>query len=282
MDLLKDSKSYYHQVKRATNFVHLSALEKPVSGSKWTFADILTFRVILQRQGNEFPPILKTFLPEADKRLKSEAFSAIVALVKQKAWEKSPRDKLRSTGEGFGSFLSHLAEVLEQPWSSEEVRVSNRPKRDDPLPLDYPQSDEEEEWAEEQELELSESSESSDHSHLDQNTINQQYKSEPVTRCLIIEYLQSLAQCTRGLDARPFHLEWTTDEDNFQFQVPSGSGLDSKNDGGLVHRSIDGLRRWARVKPSSCYCSIEAGICTRIPSVLANYAFAGESGTYCR
>lgn len=40
-------------------------------------------------------------------------------------------------------------------------------------------------------------------------------KSETVTNCLIIEYLQHLAKCNSGPNDRKFHLEWATAQDAF-------------------------------------------------------------------
>lgn len=269
MNAPKDAADYNRQVTNAGGkFVHLSTLEKPESGSKWSSADILTFRVVLTTRDDAYPSVLKDFLSVADQRLNTTAFRNIVAVVKTRPWQYSPRNKLRENGNEFGSFLCHLAEVLEPPCSSEGLRVSDRLKTDKNLPQYYPPSDvEADSGAEEQEQEQSESSDNSDRSHEDQDTINRQNKSEMVTGCLIIEYLQSLAQCTKGPDDQEVHLEWTTDEDTFQFQVPSGSSLTSRNDGGLVYRCLDSQGRWTRAKPLCCYCSIEASICTRTLSV---------------
>lgn len=278
IDIPKDIRSYKRAVKAAgINFVPLSRLETPSCGSKWNFADILTFRVILQKQNDEFPSFFYHLRSETGEKLKSKAFRNVAALVAESAWEGSPRDKLRRIGQEFGSFLSYLAEVLEEPWSSQRVPVPDRPKRDKPLQQYYMPSDEEEDSAhsvtstEEQEREMAESSDDSDRSHEDQDTLNRQNKSETVTNCLIVEYLQTLASCTSGSDDRKFHLEWTTDQDAFQFQVPTESGLNTRNDGGLVHRRLDAKGKWARVEPLSCYCSIEARICPRIFSLLIKH-----------
>lgn len=104
--------------------------------------------------------------------------------------------------------------------------------------------------AEERERQIAESGDNSDRSHEDQVRLNQQKKSKTETSFLIIEYLQALARCTRGSDDREFRLEWTTDQDAFQFQVPTGASVTSRNDGGLVHRGVDRQGKWARVKPS--------------------------------
>lgn len=256
-------------------------MKKPESGSKWTFAHILTFRILLQKREDEFPSFLDPLLSAAKEKPKSSAFLDILELLRDSDWSHSSRDTIRETGKKFGPFLGYLAEVIETPWSSEELRVSNRLK---PLPQYHPLIDDEEDFNEdEREQYTSGLSDTTDHSHEDQDALNRQNKSETVTNFLIIEYLQSLAQCTRGPDDRDFHLEWTTDQDAFNIQVPSEEpNLISKNDGGLVHRGADGQRHWARVKPLSCYCSIEASTYTRVRSVLAKHDSEGQSGAFRR
>lgn len=288
MSVPENPRSYHSQVKAAgSNFHPLLTWNTPESGSNWSHAHILTFRVTLKTQEDGYPPILRDFLPAAKSKLKAQAFHKIVELIALKPWLDLPRDKLREMGGEFGSFLSHLGEVDEKPWSSQTVRASDRPKKDTPLPQDYPLSDEDEDVnrsgtsAEEQEWEISGRSDNSDRSLEDQDTLNRQNKSETVTSCLIMEYLQSLAQCTRGPDDREFHLEWTTDQDAFRFPIPTELSVISINDGGLVHRRKDAQKRWARVKPLSCYCSIEVSICTSTLSILlANQVFTGKSGAY--
>lgn len=145
MNVPKDPKSFNRHVKDAgSSFVPLSTLQKPGSGSKWSYADILTFRVVLQRQEEGFPPILDSLYFDADAKLKSEAVQSVAALVKAQAWRSSPRDSLRTTGKEFGSFLSYVGEVLEKPWSSEAVRTSDRQRSGDVLAQNDPLSDEEE------------------------------------------------------------------------------------------------------------------------------------------
>lgn len=275
MNVPRDSKSYERFVKAAGhNFVHLSNLERPGSGSKWNLTDILTFRVLYNRHEDDFPPILKPLRSVADKRLKSKAFRAIVGLVEKQVWKGTPHDELQRIGKDFGSFLSYLAEALETPWTIKEVEVSARPRRDIPQAEYKQESDDEEDLfdfeasADDQEEVIAESSDDSDRSHEDQDTLDRQNKSETVTSALIMEFLKSLAKCTRNSDDRKFRLEWTTDQDTFEFEVPTRAGLVSKNDGGLVHRSLDPYGNWARMTPLSCYCSIEASIWTHIPSVL--------------
>lgn len=247
------------QVQEEGNrFTPLSDLINPRSGSDWNHAELLTFRVLLKRlevskSNIEHPPFLTPHLKEAKIRLGvSDGFQTLLNILREKKWNSLRRTEYRRRGKEFGGFLECLDLAVEEkvlpvaPSMPDRERRNTAPVRHAPLPDD------------EEELFSSDSSQYSDVSHEDYTTIKQQIKSEPVSNSLIIEYLQSLAICISDPeDQSKSSLDWSVDQENLDFQVPTSSALNTRNDGGLTLRCFTN-GKWANTWPLSCYCSVEA------------------------
>lgn len=269
MDLLvpEDEKRYRILAER-TKFTSLSTLETPLAGSKWDLPEILTFRVLRNKGTSDYPQFLSLFYHDATTTLNDwEDFRNLVDILRERDWANSSRTKLRRIGKDFGPFLSHLAEVIEEKplarklptmTTRQSARVSNMNDKapeatlpDKKEELDVSRASDEDQ--------SSGSSEATASSFENQPTLAQQVKTETVPNALIIEYLQSLAMCIcESDDQRNFCLEWSTNQDNLQFPIPKGKFVKTRNDGGLVNRSIAPRGNWTRVLPLTCYCSIEA------------------------
>lgn len=223
---------YTRQIRvEGNNFTPLSNLENPRSGSDWNHAVILTFRILLKESGYGDSQFLSAHLKKARNMLgDSDGFRALISILQTKKWNHSPRAELRRSGKEFGSFLNYLDEAIEEQPLFVAPTTSGREKRKT-APVRYPQQSDdeveplsEEEEAllpdEEEEQSSSEASQSSDVSHEDQTTIKQQIKSESVINSLIIEYLQSLAQCISD-SSRSEEISPRMDYELGQFRVPS-------------------------------------------------------------
>lgn len=271
----QDEREYNNQVKDYKEFELLSTLSKTVAGSKWNYPELLTFRVVGTNSNSKVPNFLSSYYKNATLMLDtSKDFKTLLLALRDPNWTSSSRTELRRIRSCFGPFLSHLADVIEkQPSARMPPNMTTRhsarinDKNDKERAQDAPLSDDEEESEvsgvaeEDQDSQYSESRAMSDSSYASQSTFTQQIKSEAVTNSLIIEYLQSLALCSRKHDdSRSFCLEWSTNQDNFRFKIPKGKFLNTRNDGGLIHRSRQIEGGWARVLPLSSYCSIEASI----------------------
>lgn len=262
----KTRQDYMRQVQEEGNrFTPLSDLINPRSGSDWNHAELLTFRVLLKRlevskSNIEHPPFLTPHLKEAKIRLGvSDGFQTLLNILREKKWNSLRRTEYRRRGKEFGGFLECLDLAVEEkvlpvaPSMPDRERRNTAPVRHAPLPDD------------EEELFSSDSSQYSDVSHEDYTTIKQQIKSEPVSNSLIIEYLQSLAICISDPeDQSKSSLDWSVDQENLDFQVPTSSALNTRNDGGLTLRCFTN-GKWANTWPLSCYCSVEASTSGLIP-----------------
>ncbi|MCJ1269316.1 hypothetical protein MMC22_009207 [Lobaria immixta] len=180
------------------------------SDSDWNHDDILTFRVLLKESGYGDLQFLSARLKKARDRLgDSDGFRALISILQRNKWNRSPRAELRRSGKEFGSFLNYLDETIEEqplfvaPSTSGGEKTETAPVRyaqqsDDEI---EPLSEEEEAPLpdEEEEQSSSEASQSSDVSHEDQITIEQ----------------QSPAQCIGdSQDQRKYRLEWTMNQDS--------------------------------------------------------------------
>lgn len=149
----------------------------------------------------------------------------------------------------FGPFLSHLAEVIEEKslarklptmTTRQSARVSdmNDKTPDATLPAKEEELDVSGASDEDQDFRRSGFGEATTSSFEYHPTLTQQPKSETVSDTLNIEYLQSLALCTCGfVDQWNICLERGTNQDNFQSPIPKGKFANTRNEGGLVHRS---------------------------------------------
>ena len=276
MPLPRDAAVYAEQKRQAgTDFIPLSSWDNPVSGSAWSRAQNLTFRVLLKPR-TRVPDFLDSYSSEiAGKLEKSVGFQYTIKNMTDYTgikWRQEPHHIIYREAKEFGSFLCDLAEMSEQlPRRRASHQMTTRGAVNpaaSPKPASHTSSDENDE--EIQSLASSTDSMSVDSNERsasqggssfgNQSTIDAEKKIEAVTNHLIIDFLRSVSYCTNDDDNRPFYLEWAISQDNFTFTVPRMMEVKTRNDGGLVHRISDAEKHWTREYPRMCYCSIEVGL----------------------
>jgi hypothetical protein len=98
------------------------------SASDWTSSQLLTFRVLVETDeglNRTVPRLLDPYMRPVEKWLEDPNIKNILEVVNERKWEGWERDKVLGHGQQFSAFLSRLAEVLEEPFTSEKASGYN-------------------------------------------------------------------------------------------------------------------------------------------------------------
>ena len=262
------SKTEYQEQCNSKGYTPLSSWTLR-SGSEWRYEELLTFRVLYQQRGKlRHPDFLEHNILKAKKILnKSQDFKHALRLLYTRDWQKLPHKVLRRQGKVFGNFFCLLAELMEKEPQTATPRKSERNKNKEPSSLSSgrgaqkaavtPAQGSQSSSSESPAVSSGMSESSVDYS--DAKSLQLQKKSEAVANTIILDMLGSLSACTSNddEDRGSSQFEWATDQDNFNFKVPKGKYVNTRNDGGLVRRFFDSAGLWTRESAHLCYCSIE-------------------------